>query len=73
MVEFILILTMVADTSQTGHAIDHISGFGTQAECLQAGNDWLKQMREADSPYPTVRPRAVCVKQTHSAGASRDE
>jgi len=61
MKEWILILTLIGDSSQSGQSIEHIPGFITQQECLAAGNDWLRSMTAARE---NRTPRANCVVQT---------
>jgi hypothetical protein len=58
MVEFVLILTLIGNTNQSGQAIEHIGGFGSEQQCIDAGNAWLKAVSQT---YGRI-PRALCVK-----------
>lgn len=59
--EWVLILTLIGATVQSGQAIEHISGFQSRQQCIDAGNLWIEQIRKAiDGSY---RPaRALCVR-----------
>lgn len=61
MTEYVLILTLIGYSSQSGQAIEHIGGFATQAQCLDAGNAWLASVRMANANRLT---RANCVART---------
>lgn len=62
---YTLILTMSLFSGQynalsASSSIDHIQGFSNEAQCLSAGNAWLKQLREAGTRGII---RAICVAQ----------
>lgn len=58
MIEWVLILTLLGNTNQSGQAIEHIPGFSSEAECRSAGNQWLKQVSGARRTY------ALCVRRS---------
>lgn len=60
MIEWVLILTLVGSTSQSGQAIEQIPGFYSATDCKVAGNGWIKKMQ--DSGSEATIPRAICVK-----------
>lgn len=58
MFEYILILTLVGSTNQSGQSVHHIGGFAKQEECIDAGNRWLSQVRSANENRIA---KALCV------------
>lgn len=57
MTEWVLILTLASYANNGGKAVEHIPGFISEAECINAGNRWLKQMNDAD----LNQARAICI------------
>jgi len=62
---YVLILTIVGSTSQSGQAIHSIE-FSTRATCESAKAEWLRDYPKYElrhkSYYIEGRPRAICVK-----------
>lgn len=59
MTTWILILTLLGSTSQSGQAIAVIPGFKSLAECQAVGSVWLREAK-----FGAGRPTAVCAEQT---------
>ncbi len=55
---WILILTIVAPSVSGGSSIASVPGFKTGAECIAAGNDWIRSV-----PPAWAKVAAVCVQQ----------
>ena len=60
---WILILTLVGYSSQSGQAIESVPGFTNRAECMVAAQAWLDQVHEVGRSVSgtSVFPRALCV------------
>lgn len=61
---WILILTVWTNdgdykAARAAASIESVDGFTSREACLAAGNQWLKQIREAK--YDRMMARAVCV------------
>lgn len=56
---WILVLTLTSSASYPGFAIQSVPGFRSLQDCLDAGNQWLGQMRAA----PIHAARAICLSQ----------
>jgi len=61
MYTFVLVLTIIGYSSQSGHAVTNVPGFSSAQECVEAGNAWLKHHRGTRNAGATMT--AVCVKQ----------
>ena len=56
---WILVLTILGWTNQSGQSVAGIPGFTSEVACVAAGNAWLKNTEEKGS---NAYRRAVCVK-----------
>lgn len=60
MIHWILILSFVPYSSQSGAAIHSIGGFPTLAACMNAGAVWQTNSMQTN---PSTRPHFVCAEQ----------
>jgi hypothetical protein len=60
MTTWILVLTLLGSTSQSGRALHHIPGFKDKAACIASASAW---MAEVHRMYEGERRSALCVEQ----------
>lgn len=56
---WILVLSILGSSSQSGQAVTGVPGFATEVACMTAANAWLKQTASVDA---SGYRRALCVK-----------
>lgn len=56
---WILIITLIGFSSQSGHAVSSVTGFTSDKTCMVAAGAWIEQSRKAGG---MVSARALCVK-----------
>jgi hypothetical protein len=67
--EWVLILTLIGNTNQSGQAIERIPGLMSVHECMDAGTTWLRQVDAADGRVA----RALCIERQQKQNVvSRD-